>query len=214
MHLQSGNTYRMRIGRLAHRGVHASGRSIRSHVAWIRSATSILRQPQQADLPAPRGGRYEAFDRDTDDGLGLAPRMMEHLHGSTADRRELFLRATNGSRGISRQRLHGNVVTGRSIATSSNITAPPQGDRAADLLKSDDPWFRPSNTVLGPDGALYVADFYNRIIGHYEVKLESSREGYERGGSGGSFTKGQGAKKLISAMHRPLICSTFCEMRI
>ena len=24
---------------------------------------------------------------------------------------------------------------------------------------------------LGPDGALYIADFYNRIIGHYEVPL-------------------------------------------
>jgi hypothetical protein len=24
---------------------------------------------------------------------------------------------------------------------------------------------------LGPDGALYIADFYNCIIGHYEVPL-------------------------------------------
>jgi putative heme-binding domain-containing protein len=34
---------------------------------------------------------------------------------------------------------------------------------------SEDPWFRPVDLQLGPDGALYVADFYNRIIGHYEV---------------------------------------------
>jgi len=25
---------------------------------------------------------------------------------------------------------------------------------------------------IGPDGAMYVADFYNRIIGHYEVPLD------------------------------------------
>ena len=31
-----------------------------------------------------RGGRYEAFDRDTNDGLGLAPMTMTHLHNSTA----------------------------------------------------------------------------------------------------------------------------------
>jgi putative heme-binding domain-containing protein len=41
-----------------------------------------------------------------------------------------------------------------------------------DLLISDDPWFRPCDIKLGPDGALYVADFYNRIIGHYEVPLD------------------------------------------
>jgi putative heme-binding domain-containing protein len=40
-----------------------------------------------------------------------------------------------------------------------------------DFLTSDDPWFRPADIKLGPDGALYVADFYNRIIGHYEVPL-------------------------------------------
>src|SRR5262249_33077963 len=40
-----------------------------------------------------------------------------------------------------------------------------------DFLYSDDPWFRPVDLQLGPDGAIYVADFYNRIIGHYEVPL-------------------------------------------
>src|SRR5262249_41618393 len=40
-----------------------------------------------------------------------------------------------------------------------------------DFLTSDDRWFRPVDIKLGPDGALYVADFYNRIIGHYEVPL-------------------------------------------
>ena len=34
---------------------------------------------------------------------------------------------------------------------------------------------------LGPDGALYVADFYNRIIGHYEVPLTHPGRDRERG---------------------------------
>ncbi len=34
---------------------------------------------------------------------------------------------------------------------------------------------------LGPDGALYVADFYNRIIGHYEVPLDHPGRDHERG---------------------------------
>ncbi|MFM9061523.1 MAG: hypothetical protein ACKOOI_00595, partial [Pirellula sp.] len=41
-----------------------------------------------------------------------------------------------------------------------------------DLLTSDDPWFRPVDLQFGPDGCLYIADFYNKIIGHYEVPLE------------------------------------------
>src|SRR5262249_55678116 len=39
------------------------------------------------------------------------------------------------------------------------------------FLTSADPWFRPVDIKLGPDGARYVADSYNRIIGHYEVPL-------------------------------------------
>ena len=40
-----------------------------------------------------------------------------------------------------------------------------------DFLSTTDPWFRPVDMHIGPDGALYILDFYNRIIGHYEVPL-------------------------------------------
>jgi len=38
-----------------------------------------------------------------------------------------------------------------------------------DFLTSEDDWFRPVNMVFGPDGSLYVADWYNKIISHNEV---------------------------------------------
>ncbi|MCF0074704.1 c-type cytochrome [Dyadobacter sp. CY261] len=38
-----------------------------------------------------------------------------------------------------------------------------------DLLKSDDDWFRPVNMEFGPDGCLYIADWYNKIISHNEL---------------------------------------------
>ena len=47
----------------------------------------------------------------------------------------------------------------------------PKAIRQPDFLTCDDPWFRPVDVKLGPDGALYIADFYNPIIGHYEVPL-------------------------------------------
>ena len=38
-----------------------------------------------------------------------------------------------------------------------------------DLLKCDDDWFRPVNIEFGPDGCLYIADWYNKIISHNEL---------------------------------------------
>ncbi len=34
-------------------------------------------------------------------------------------------------------------------------------------LSSSDPWFRPVDIKLGPDGALYIADWYDRQVNHY-----------------------------------------------
>ena len=31
-----------------------------------------------------------------------------------------------------------------------------------DFVISGDPWFRPVDLQVGPDGALYIADFYNK----------------------------------------------------
>jgi putative membrane-bound dehydrogenase-like protein len=38
-----------------------------------------------------------------------------------------------------------------------------------DLLSSEDDWFRPVNMEFGPDGSLYIADWYNKIVSHNEV---------------------------------------------
>ncbi|MBK5290427.1 MAG: c-type cytochrome [Acidobacteriia bacterium] len=45
-----------------------------------------------------------------------------------------------------------------------------------EFLSSTDSWFRPVNFYIGPDGALYVVDYYRKIIEHPEW---TSREVYE-----------------------------------
>ena len=39
-----------------------------------------------------------------------------------------------------------------------------------DFILSSDEWFRPIATQIGPDGCLYIVDWYNKIISHNEVK--------------------------------------------
>ncbi len=43
-----------------------------------------------------------------------------------------------------------------------------------EFLASRDAWFRPVNTYVGPDGALYVIDYYRQIIEHPEWMSEEA----------------------------------------
>lgn len=76
----------------------------------------------------------------------------------------------------------GDVVNSRVHRYSATWKgSSPIGKSEVDFIKSEDPWFRPVNVKLGPDGALYVADFYNAIIGHYEVPLNHPKRDKQRG---------------------------------
>jgi hypothetical protein len=39
-----------------------------------------------------------------------------------------------------------------------------RADEGTEFLRASDPWFRPVNLHVGPEGALYVLDFYREII--------------------------------------------------
>ncbi len=64
-----------------------------------------------------------------------------------------------------------NPITSRLNAV--RIVREPDGSVTAehlpDLLRSKDDWFRPVNMEFGPDGCLYIADWYNKIISHNEL---------------------------------------------
>ncbi|WP_411826115.1 PVC-type heme-binding CxxCH protein [Luteolibacter sp. AS25] len=49
--------------------------------------------------------------------------------------------------------------------TDGSVTA----EHLPDFLTAEDDWFRPVNLEFGPDGCLYIADFYNKIVSHNEV---------------------------------------------
>lgn len=128
-----------------------------------------------------RGAHYPSFGK-PHDGLGFAPVMCQHTHGSTGICGIVYIDGGVWGPEWDDHLFLGNVVTSKinhDHVTFSGST--PTANEQPDFLTSDDPWFRPVDLTLGPDHALYIADFYNRIIGHYEVPLDHPGRDRERG---------------------------------
>ena len=171
IYMESGNSYRFKVD-----GSRIEQFSF-GQVNPFGSAFSPLGDLYTADchtLPITvllREGCYDSFGR-PHDGLGYASMIMHHLHGSTALCGLAY--EENGWLVEFRDNIFvGNVMTcrvHRDLLVFDGST--PKAVEQHDLIETSDPWFRPVDLQLAPDGALYVADFYNRIIGHYEVPLD------------------------------------------
>jgi putative heme-binding domain-containing protein len=128
-----------------------------------------------------RGAYYPSFGA-PDDGLGFGPEMLTHDHGSTAIAGIAYYAADQFPPEYRDNIFIGNVVTNR--INRDRLERHGSSYKAIempDFVRCDDPWFRPVDIQLGPDGALYVADFYTRIIGHYEVPLTHPLRDREHG---------------------------------
>jgi putative heme-binding domain-containing protein len=179
--LTSGNTYRLR----------ADGRHIESYSYGQVNPFGLAFDPlgnlyscdchSRPVMMLLREGVYPSFGR-PHDGLGFAPEIMTHDHGSTGIAGITYYAATQFPEAYRDRIFIGNVVTSRINADRLEWSgSSPTAIAEPDFLVSGDPWFRPVDIELGPDGALYVADFYNRIIGHYEVDLLHPGRDRERG---------------------------------
>ncbi|MDP4997112.1 MAG: DUF1080 domain-containing protein, partial [Akkermansiaceae bacterium] len=63
-----------------------------------------------------------------------------------------------------------NTINAVRVVRNPNGTI--TSEHLPDFLTSEDDWFRPVNLEFGPDGCLYVADFYNKIVSHNEVSTD------------------------------------------
>ena len=59
--------------------------------------------------------------------------------------------------------------TVNAVQVTRNADGTVSAKHLPDLLTSKDKWFRPVNMEFGPDGCLYIADWYNKIISHNEI---------------------------------------------
>ncbi len=170
--MNSGNVYRFqpdgsRIEHFSHGQVNPFGMTCDD---WFSLFTADCHSKPLTQVL--RGAYYPSFGA-PHDGLGFAPSMMEHFHGSTAIAGVEVLAAMNFPAIYRGQIVSGNVMTSRLNRNRIQWNgAYAQAIELPDLLATTDPWFRPVNLIQGPDGGLYIADFYNRIIGHYEVPLQ------------------------------------------
>ncbi|MEQ1852127.1 MAG: PVC-type heme-binding CxxCH protein, partial [Chthoniobacteraceae bacterium] len=181
LRLQSGNTWRVRLDGSRVEGwtwgqVNPFGlcRDNRGNLFSADCHSSPIYQ-------LLRGGWYPSFGK-PHDGLGFAPQTITHSHGSTAICAPIYICDPGWPAEFQDHMFVGNVQTSRlnrdAIEWHGSSS---KGRELPDFLTCDDPWFRPVDLSWGPDGALYIADFYNRIIGHYEVPLTHPGRDRERG---------------------------------
>ncbi|HSI13372.1 MAG TPA: PVC-type heme-binding CxxCH protein, partial [Chthoniobacter sp.] len=128
-----------------------------------------------------RGGYYEGIGKQHD-GLGFAPAITSDDHGSSAIGGIVYYADDKWPEEYRENLFNGNPVTQKINRDKLDWHgATPKAIRQPDFLTCDDPWFRPVNLKMGPDGALYIADFYNPIIGHYEVPLTDPHRDHAHG---------------------------------
>ena len=216
--LNSGNSYRIRLdgSRIEH---HTHGQVNPFGLAFDESGSLYSSDCHSEPLfQLLAGGYYPSFGK-PHDGLGFVPTMMEKMRGSTAiDGVSIY------TDNLWPAEFHGNMFFGDVMASSvfrDRVTEHGSTRIARalpDFVATDDPWFRPVDTQLAPDGAFYIADFYNRIIGHYEVPLTHPGRDRESGriwrvvykGADGraklhapyDFTKAS-AKELVAELAHP-----------
>ncbi|GAA5222441.1 PVC-type heme-binding CxxCH protein [Membranihabitans marinus] len=83
--------------------------------------------------------------------------------------------------------MEGNIVTNDFRANRVNryvleeLGSGYESKQVEDLLYSDNVAFRPVDVSIGPDGAIYIADWYNPIIQHGEVDFRDPRRDHVHG---------------------------------
>ena len=194
--LNSGNTFRFRADG-SHLEFTTTGRVNPYGYAYDEMGYTYSSDCHTSPIyQLVRGADYPHFSKKST-GIGFGPALMDHNYGSTALAGLEYYLGTQFPEAFRNSFYIGDVVKSRVYrATMRMKGTTPQITWEDEFILSEDPWFRPVDVKLGPDGALYIADFYNRIIGHYEVPLDHPGRDRQRGRIwrivySGSGTKGK-----------------------
>ena len=120
----------------------------------------------KVDYPSKHGGMKTFFPTQWRPTCGCEPVASRHFPDDTQG--DYLLNNDIGFQGILRYQVKD---TGSGFA----------GQAVEPLLKSSDPSFRPTDLEFGPDGALYVVDWYNPLVGHMQHSLRDPKRDVEHG---------------------------------
>lgn len=208
IHLVSGNTIRFKEdgSRIEH---HTAGRINPFGLAFDELGYLYSTDCHTSPLyQLIKGGDYSQWGKE--EGMGFAPDMKPFENEATALAGLAYYADVKYPESYQKNLFIGDVVASRVYRNSFFFMgATPVGKREADFVLSEDPWFRPVDVKLGPDGAIYIADFYNSIIGHYEVPLDHPKRDRVSGRIWRVTYKGQSNKKqdLTTATVQELIAA-------
>ncbi|NBV22793.1 MAG: cytochrome C precursor [Proteobacteria bacterium] len=77
-------------------------------------------------------------------------------------------------------------------------------DKSRGFLMSGDKNFRPSDAIFGADGALYIADWHNAIIGHMQHNVRDPNRDHEHGRIYRVTAKGRPLQKPVAIDGQPI----------
>ena len=77
-------------------------------------------------------------------------------------------------------------------------------DKSRGLIMSGDKNFRPSDAVFGADGALYIADWHNVIIGHMQHNVRDPNRDHKHGRIYRMTAKGRELQKPVAIDGQPI----------
>ena len=118
-----------------------------------------------------------------------------------------------GFLGIKHYRLARNPETGavwgepvgdELTVTRINADGTKTEDKSRGLLMSGDKNFRPSDAVFGTDGALYVADWHNAIIGHMQHNVRDPNRDHKHGRIYRVTATGRALQKPVAIDGQPI----------
>src|SRR5438094_6816812 len=138
------------------------------------------------DVPRPYAPPFPKLGEREMGGTGLSGLALSEGDDSFPGKyRDIFYIANPITGMIQAIRLHRGVSSSRreeaqtSLQKSQSLvtSAATIGDHSngwrlehlPDFIRCADPWFRPVAIQFGPDGCLYIVDWYNKVISHNEV---------------------------------------------
>lgn len=138
------------------------------------------------DVPRPYAPPFPKVAGKAMGGTGLSGlALSEGADSFPGEWRDVFFINNPITRKVQAIRVHRDATTaspatgvGGQPATYGNGW---QLEHLPDFVLSSDPWFRPVAMAFGPDGCLYVVDWYNQIISHNEVPRKHPERDKTRG---------------------------------